>query len=1502
MSSKPAEQPVPIKGLEPKAPKEAVKGVAPRRCMQLKMASPSLIASLVQPIPANQLEPMAKPIAKTETLSKPQAKAQAEAKANPLLRPGVAPPIPKEEIVQPPPTPLKYARPTPDYRPRTRTLDGPTQELVKKSEKLYAYQVEQAKIENNNPYYTDKVIYTPQNRTTFYRFINDTFGKTFKLPPKVGDDFDKEACKALELAEGKQVEAFLYQKFIREYIRNAGPYRGVLVYHGLGSGKTCSAIAAAEALYGTSNKKIIVMTPFSLRSNFMNEVTFCGFRHFSMNNHWVSEPLGGVGSMSYVYAQNILSLKEKYLKSVLARPQERRVIWVADFKRPVQQELTSQEKNDIREQLMAMIDSRIKFISYNGISANELKQYACPPYGENGERMFDNAVIVIDEIHNLIRLMQGNIMPYIMEREGGRKRKIEVEPIVPGRWEPKLCGKSENYKRAYLFYKLLTDARNSKIIGLSGTPIINFPEELGILANVLAGYMECAEFNLNTTDDNVIVALKKLVEEEPRVDIARFLKGNQRTNVLISVFQEGYRRSNDKSGAYVGVEYDEDAMEGIRTIYPRIREAIQKALFGKAIRIEEDARKGVFISYPRLPIDDETFKKEFIMPDPKDRSKLTIANKVVLQKRLTGLISYYKGSKKEYMPEVTEDTVVACEMSDYVLEKYTEERKKEIAGESGKEKETADVFAAVEMFSKMKNPSSYRFRSRAICNFAFPKTIERPFPGTVKEVEEELKPVDENMEATEAISRLEEMLSPEDAEALRKQLEREAVAIAAEEGEAEEGLQEEGDEKKEEPLDEKVRTGGGEDEPQEESEEDSETSSSDEEESEEDSQEESEEEFEEDEEGDQVKVTEGGGEYEDSMVGGDNSDDEEAPPVAATRVAAPRIPRPKMVSSASSMAAAATAATKAVTQRIARPTMVKAATAAEPSVKAAVAAESSVKALEPSATAVKALEPSATAVKALEPSATAEPSEKAPSASLLTSLSSAISSVLPSTAATATTASTAATVKPIKRPTRLAVVPELSAEEAAMAAIPKQAVGTTRRVRAAKAASAAEPSAKAASAAEPSATAVKALEEKALEPAEAQLMSYKQQIDEAMRKLTETGDDGQSLYLNLTHPDKERCLKNYSTKLHLMLQKINTSHGSNLVYSQFKTVEGLGVLKLILKANGYVEIEIQGTERAPVFSQQTIESLRKGPQAEEKRFIMFTGEGSKEQRALVLNIFNGHFDKLPSEMSKLMIESGYEKDRNKFGHICWVIGITGAGAEGISLKCCRTVHIMEPYWNNVRLDQVKGRAIRICSHKDLPFEQRKVAIFTYLTRFSTEQLKSRRIDETIKNSDTDRFVDPPVLRTSDENIREVSIRKDKINHELLEVMKESAVDCRMNAADNQNVQCLVVNAKADKYMFDPNLDVDIQISGIELKEKKSDTYSEQQAQPAEQEEQAQPKDKGMTDIDVIKIKGVQYSIKPKRQVSGAIYQLFAMEDDIYERPLGTIQKDPVEGRYFGPRF
>jgi hypothetical protein len=140
---------------------------------------------------------------------------------------------------------------------------------------------------------------------------------------------------------------------------------------------------------------------------------------------------------------------------------------------------------------------------------------ACDP---SYKKFFDDAVIVVDEIHNLIRTIHGTIEPYIIDIKEGVKgvRKIDPEPVTPDRWDPapqmrknlqRLLGESKEeraarrarkekidlYSRGYMFYRLLCDARNSKIIGLSGTPLINFPEELGIMSNILHGYITTLE-------------------------------------------------------------------------------------------------------------------------------------------------------------------------------------------------------------------------------------------------------------------------------------------------------------------------------------------------------------------------------------------------------------------------------------------------------------------------------------------------------------------------------------------------------------------------------------------------------------------------------------------------------------------------------------------------------------------------------------------------------------------------------------------------------------------------------------------------------------------------------------------------------------------------------------------------------------------------------------------------------------------------------------------------
>ena len=65
-----------------------------------------------------------------------------------------------------------------------------------------------------------------------------------------------------------------HQQIVRDYINLFTPYRGLLLYHGLGAGKTCASIGIAEGM--KDNKQVIIMTPASLRANYISELKVCG--------------------------------------------------------------------------------------------------------------------------------------------------------------------------------------------------------------------------------------------------------------------------------------------------------------------------------------------------------------------------------------------------------------------------------------------------------------------------------------------------------------------------------------------------------------------------------------------------------------------------------------------------------------------------------------------------------------------------------------------------------------------------------------------------------------------------------------------------------------------------------------------------------------------------------------------------------------------------------------------------------------------------------------------------------------------------------------------------------------------------------------------------------------------------------------------------------------------------------------------------------------------------
>jgi hypothetical protein len=201
-----------------------------------------------------------------------------------------------------------------------------------------------------------------------------------------------------------------------------------------------------------------------------------------------------------------------------------------------------------------------------------------------------------------------------------------------------------------------------------------------------------------------------------------------------------------------------------------------------------------------------------------------------------------------------------------------------------------------------------------------------------------------------------------------------------------------------------------------------------------------------------------------------------------------------------------------------------------------------------------------------------------------------------------------------------------------------------------------------------------------------------------------------------------------------------------------------------------------------------------------KLFALYTGTESVEEKEIIRNIFNGAWDQIPATLSDQLHEFG---ENNLYGDVIHTLMITASGAEGISLKNVRFVHITEPYWHPVRIHQVIGRARRLCSHQDLPKEMQTVNVFLYLMTFSAEQLSDdRSIDLKLNDKSKEDGVTPV---TSDEALFEIAMIKEKVNTGILKAIKEASFDCMLHAnAKTSDVKCFTFGTDdSSRYAYVP---------------------------------------------------------------------------------------------------
>lgn len=194
-----------------------------------------------------------------------------------------------------------------------------------------------------------------------------------------------------------------------------------------------------------------------------------------------------------------------------------------------------------------------------------------------------------------------------------------------------------------------------------------------------------------------------------------------------------------------------------------------------------------------------------------------------------------------------------------------------------------------------------------------------------------------------------------------------------------------------------------------------------------------------------------------------------------------------------------------------------------------------------------------------------------------------------------------------------------------------------------------------------------------------------------------------------------KLLYSCSCKMVYIIFKIFKIKGPVMIYSNYIKMEGFDIFKIYLDFINIIEFKNDKNNK-------------------NLTYIEYNGTINQSIRSENLKYFN--------------------QDANLDGSIIKLILISPAGSEGINLMNVRQVHILEPYWNEIRIEQVIGRAVRQCSHKLLPINDRFVVIYRYLS--------------TINNK-----------TTTDEEIYELATKKNNLIQTFLDCVKETAIDCEL---------------------------------------------------------------------------------------------------------------------------
>jgi hypothetical protein len=279
-----------------------------------------------------------------------------------------------------------------------------------------------------------------------------------------------------------KIELQEQQKFIRAYINQETPFRGLLVWHGLGSGKTCGSIAVANTF---KNKEKVIVLPAALINNFIGDYNRCG--------------------------------------------KENALFEVGKAKLPI---YNNPSGNKEIETLFRSFTSNGKINTYNPTQK---------------EMMFEDKLIIIDESQLLIERITNALMVKnkCAHQINVKEKNEDFRSVVCVEKNKNELNKPNHYID---FYNDLKSLEKSRIICLSGTPIVKTPLELAVLFNIIHGDIVYWEISGITYTNNMQDFIHSIEDEVLLKNID--LKNSVHQGNLITLYKTPFEFVNklDKPG------------------------------------------------------------------------------------------------------------------------------------------------------------------------------------------------------------------------------------------------------------------------------------------------------------------------------------------------------------------------------------------------------------------------------------------------------------------------------------------------------------------------------------------------------------------------------------------------------------------------------------------------------------------------------------------------------------------------------------------------------------------------------------------------------------------------------------------------------------------------------------------------------------------------------------------------------------------------------------------